>query len=229
MSDELEVAGHIEGEIVEDTPFASEAEAQRFMVEAVTLLKVSYEGKQRAQELLVEARRREAWKAMGFENWGDCLAATLSDVLHVRIDQVARVPMVAELRMQNKTAAEIAASTGTSKATAWRDLETARSIGLLPEEPERMIAADGRQRPVRGQKGVPRQAPRRADFVKSFSSRFAALEKEWRALKAMRDTDKRYKEHLPTLADNHGKLLAEITESLVEVQEDFVLVSQDEE
>lgn len=210
------------GEIVEHEPFTSSAEAQRFMADALSLLREGIAAQALAHERLGEARQRRAWAAMGFESWEDCLASLLSDVYNIKMNQARRIPLVAELRMTKASTAEIAKITGTHPATVTRDLEVARTTGLLAEEPDRVAGSDGRLRPTRVPRpsdGKPRQV-RRADFAKAFRGRMADLERVYRSLEQMRD-DERYKLHLPTLADTYAARLDEVYRLFTQLREDF--------
>lgn len=226
MSDELVVSSQVDVEVAEivDEPFATEAEAERFMTRAMSMLREGHEMQQAAKDLLREAQAREAHILLGFESWEDCLASRLADAFQLRIEQAKRIPIVAQLRMEGRRTSEIAEFTGTSRATATRDLNEGRRVGYLSEEPERLMSADGKTRPTRADKpdsGLPRQI-RRADFQKSFRNRMHELEKVYRSLLSLRDDD-RYRNHLSTLADTHGALLSEVLNLLVDIKEDFVL------
>lgn len=223
MSDELAVVEGVMQTTGDAAPFASEAEAERFMTTAMGKLRDSYDMQQEAKAMLIEAQAREAHRLLGFETWEDCLASKLADTFHVSIPQAKRIPIVAQLRLEKRSTKEIAEITGTSHATATRDLQEARRVGYLDEEPQRVMAGDGRPRLTStGQPEPGARQARRQDFGKTFRNRMADLDRVYRALLVLR-ADDRYKLHLSTLAATHGAFLSEVLEALADISEDFVL------
>lgn len=209
VSNEVAVMPTIEVEVFDEQPFRTEAEAQRFMQETMRSLEEHAANQAVIQARLAEAERRGAAQMMGFSTFAACFEAVAADY-RLTMPPEARMPLTASLRSMGRTVAEIASVTKASKASVHRDLERARTQGLLNDEPEKVMAADGRERPVRATKQMPRQV-RRPDFTKTFRNKVGEAEKVYHSLRALSEDD-RVNDHLSTLSGNHRALVGEIAE-----------------
>jgi hypothetical protein len=105
------------------------------------------------------------------------------------IGKADRLPLVAELRMKNLDTSSIARFMGVSDATAARSLVEARGVGLLDDEPDKVVTKDGRTRPTTRSPEAARPG-RRTDFTKSWRNRDDTLRKLINSFEAALEDDR---------------------------------------
>jgi hypothetical protein len=203
MSDEVDLI--VEGTIVDDSPIASPAQARELMAEALSLLKQGEEIKYEGRLLLEVAERRLAWKVLGFDSWQDCLARGLEETFKISIDQSKRMAIVASLRLESLSSQDIADQLGVHATTVNRDLRKGREVGLLDDEPDKLMGRDGRTRATgKPESSAPERPPKakpRADLLKHWMNRVEELRRPLNALRLVRESDDRYARRLSELAD----------------------------
>lgn len=95
------------------------------------------------RDLIVEAWRRGAWVALGYESWQDYCAAELSEVAIPKTD---RPTVVQALRSVGMSTRAIGPAVGASHTTVIRDLSTGTNGPV--DSPDRVMGLDGKSRPA---------------------------------------------------------------------------------
>lgn len=105
-------------------------------------------------DLIVEAFRRCAWSALGYESWDAYCQGEFAGARMIRLDREQRREIVAEMRQAGMSGRAIASGIGVDEITVRRDLATATDVAVA--EPTPITGVNGKTY----QPPAPRPAPK---------------------------------------------------------------------
>lgn len=198
----------VEGVIdITEMPYDNAEQAREAVHDAFTLLRDGAERVEEGTRLLERAKRREAWKVLGFTSWGALVLDGIEQHLKHVLDPGVRYRLAVEMRVQDQASVRaIAEAMDVSHVTIMRDLRAARAIGDLYEEDEPRPPRDSpaaASRPPAPRNG--QMEPRRPDLGRVFKGHSHEIARRARIMSGLREDD-RYARRLADVAVNRGDL-----------------------